>query len=225
MTNEVRWRWRHRRLTPALYDFAVEHEALARIGGRVLWGADVGPMYDSFRSTEELPPGARVLDVPCGGGVAFRGVPPGADLRYVAADLSPLMLGRARRQAVRRGVPAVFAQVSVERLPFPAETFDLCLTYNGLHCFPDPASALAEMARVLRPGGVLQGSAVVSGARRSSDVLIAVFRRHGEFADPGGPEALHDGLTGAGLREISIRRSGALACFSAVKPGSRRPYT
>jgi SAM-dependent methyltransferase len=211
--------WKRRRLTPAIYDFAVEHEPLARLGGRVLWGADVRPMFDAFAEIGRLPPGGAVLDVPCGGGVAFRGVPPGRDLRYVAADLSPLMLGRARAEAARRGLDAAFARVSVDRLPFRAGTFDLCVTYNGLHCFPDPAAAVAELARVLRPGGTLRGSAVVTGAGVRQDALIALFRRRGDFGNPGSAADLHAWLEAAGLRTASMTRTGALACFSAVKPG------
>jgi ubiquinone/menaquinone biosynthesis C-methylase UbiE len=211
--------WKRRRLVPAVYDFAVEHEPLARLGGRLLWGADVRPMYAGFADAGRLPSGAAVLDVPCGGGVAFRGVPRGADVRYVAADLSPVMLRRARAEAGRRGLPAAFTQLSVDRLPFPAATFDLCVTYNGLHCLPDPASAVAEMARVLRPGGVLRGSAVVTGAGRRFDALIAVFRRRGDFGAPGDLTELRGWLEAAGLEAVAVTRSGALAGFSAVKPG------
>jgi ubiquinone/menaquinone biosynthesis C-methylase UbiE len=217
--SRVEEHWKRGRLIPAIYDFAVEHEPLARLGGRVLWGADVRPMYASFAEAGRLPPGSAVLDVPCGGGVAFRGVPPGAGLRYVAADLSPLMLGRARAEAARRGLDATFTRVSVERLPFPAGTFDLCLTYNGLHCFPDPAAAVAELARVLRPGGVLRGSAVVTGAGVRQDALIALFHRRGEFGRTGSAADLHAWLEAAGLRTTSMDRTGALARFSAVKPG------
>ncbi|GAB2860315.1 class I SAM-dependent methyltransferase [Actinoallomurus bryophytorum] len=211
--------WRHQRLIPAVYDFVVEHERLARLGGRVLWGVDVRAMYASFAEAGRLPTGAAVLDVPCGGGVAFRGVPPGADLRYVAADLSPMMLRRARAEAGRRGLPAVFVRLSVDRLPFPPSAFDLCVTYNGLHCLPDPTSAVAEMARVLRPGGVLRGSAVVTGAGRRFDALIAVFRWRGDFGAPGDVTDLRGWLSAAGLEAVSVSRSGALAHFSAVKPG------
>ena len=210
--------WRHRRLTPAIYDFAAEHEPLARLGGRVLWGADVRALYDSFAEVGALPPGSAVLDVPCGGGVAFRGVPAAAGLRYVAADLSPPMLGRARAEAGRRGLDAAFARVSVDRLPFRAGTFDLCVTYNGLHCLPHPAAAVAELARVLRPGGTLRGSAVVTGAGVRQDALVAYLRRRGHFGDPGSAADLHAWLEAAGLRTASMTRTGALACFSAVKP-------
>jgi SAM-dependent methyltransferase len=211
--------WRTGRLVPALYDYSVEHEPIARLGGRLLWGADVRVLYDAFAEVARLPPGTTVLDVPCGGGVAFRGVPRGAGLRYVAADLSRLMLGRARAEARRRGLDAAFAGVSVDRLPFADGSFDHCLTYNGLHCLPDPAGALVEMARVLRPGGVLRGSAVVTGAGRRQDALIALLRARGDFGRPGSLADLRDWLDGAGLEPVEVTATGALACFSAVKPG------
>jgi ubiquinone/menaquinone biosynthesis C-methylase UbiE len=210
--------WKRRGLIPAIYDFAVEHEPIARLGGRVLWGADVRPMYASFAGIGRLPPGSAVLDVPCGGGVAFRGVPPGTDLRYVAVDLSPLMLGRARAEAVRRGLGAGFVRGNADRLPFADGAFDLCVTYNGLHCFDDPAAAVAELARVLRPGGTLRGSAVVTGAGVRQDAFVALLRRRGDFGSPGSAADLHTWLEAAGLRTTELTRTGALACFAAVRP-------
>ncbi|MDN3358390.1 class I SAM-dependent methyltransferase [Actinomadura sp. DC4] len=211
--------WSRRRLTPAIYEAAAAREPIARLGGRVLWGADVRPMYASFAEVGGLPQGGAVLDVPCGGGVAFRGVPPGAGLRYVAADLSPFMLGRARAEAARRGLDAAFARVSVDRLPFVEAAFDLVVTYNGLHCLPGPAAAVAEMARVLRPGGTLRGSAVVTGAGVRQDALVALLRRTGDFGEPGSAADLRAWLEAAGLRAGAVTVTGALACFSAVKPG------
>ena len=234
---EVERRWRRGRLVPALYDFAVEHERLARLAGRMMWGADVSPLYRAFADPEGLPPGSAVLDVPCGGGLALRGLPPGVrppsqetgpppgagrpsatGVRYVAADLSPVMLGRARAEAARRGVRVAFAQASVDRLPFPAGVFDLCVTYNGLHCFPDPASAVAEMARVLRPSGVLRGTSVVTGAGVRQDALIALFRRRGDFGAPGSADDLRGWLDGAALADVRVEPSGAVAFFTAAKP-------
>lgn len=210
--------WRRHRLIPAVYDFAVEHERIARLGGRLLWGADVRALYDSFGEIARLPRGGAVLDVPCGGGVAFRGVPRGAGLRYAAADLSPLMLRRARAEARRRGLDVALTHASVDRLPYADGAFDLCLTYNGLHCLPDPAAAVAEMARVLRPGGVLRGSAVVTGAGPRQDLLIALFRRLGDFGAPGTLADLGGWLGAAGLDAAEVTATGALAWFSAVKP-------
>jgi SAM-dependent methyltransferase len=222
MTNHqamVERHWRRHRLIPAVYDFAVEHERIARPAGRLLWGADVRALYDSFDELARLPRGGAVLDVPCGGGVAFRGVPRGAGLRYAAADLSPLMLARARAEARRRGLDVALTHASVDRLPYADGAFDACVTYNGLHCLPDPAAAVTEMARVLRPGGVLRGTAVVTGAGLRQDLLIAVLRALGDFGAPGSLADLRGWLDAAGLDAAEVTTTGALVCFSAVKPG------
>lgn len=215
--------WRLARLVPAIYDFAVEHERVAAVGGRLLWGAGVAPMYRAFAGLRELSPGAAVLDVPCGGGVAFRGLAPATHgapgPRYVAADLSPVMLARARAEAARRGTPIAFVRASAARLPFRDAAFDVVLSYNGLHCFPDPAGAVAEMARVLRPGGVLRGTAVVRGAGRRQDAFVALFRRRGEFGTVGDAGGLRGWLAAAPLKDVRVEPSGALAYFTAVRPG------
>jgi ubiquinone/menaquinone biosynthesis C-methylase UbiE len=211
--------WRRRRAVPALYDVAVEHERLARLGGRLLWGADVRDLYRDFGGFARLPAGAAVLDVPCGGGVAFRGVPRDAGLRYAAVDLSPLMLARARAEARRRGLDVALTRAGVERLPYADGAFDLCVTFNGLHCLPDPASAVAELARVLRPGGLLRGSVVVTGAGRRQDALIALLRALGDFGAPVTLAGLRDLLDDAGFAAAEVTTSGALVRFTAVKPG------
>ena len=161
------------------------------------------------------PTATAILDVPCGGGVAFRGLRPGQNLRYVAADLSPVMLDRARAEAERRGIDWVeFAEADVEALPFEDGTFDLCVTYTGLHCFPDPARAVAEMARVLRPGGELRGTAVLTGAGLRQDAAVRMMRLAGLFGPSGTLAELKSWLTAAGLAEVSAQRDGALAYFS-----------
>jgi ubiquinone/menaquinone biosynthesis C-methylase UbiE len=210
--------WRHSRVNAAVYDFWVEHEWLAVPAGRLGWGTDVRMFYDDVARLGDLPEDTVVLDVPCGGGVAFRGLR--TDLRYVAADLSPTMLGRARAEAGRRGAKVRFAQVSVDRLPFADGSFDVCVTYNGLHCFPDPGAALAEMTRVLRPGGQLRGTTLVTGAGRRQDAVIAAFRRAGSFGTVGTVAQLRRWLADAGLPDAEVTASGAVARIAAVHPGS-----
>ena len=86
-------------------------------------------------------------------------------MRYGAADLSPVMLRRARAEAERRDHGQIeFTEADAETLPFEDGSFDLYVSYTGLHCFPDPAAAVAEIGRVLRPGGVLRGSMVLRRA-------------------------------------------------------------
>jgi SAM-dependent methyltransferase len=210
----TRWTDRAGRLGGTVYDFGVEREWLARPAGRVLWGTDAGLLYAGIRSIGELPDGAAVLDVPCGGGVALRGARPG--IRYVAADISPAMLDRTRRQAARRGLAVELAEADVGALPFAGGGFDLCVSFNGLHCLPDPAAAVREIARCVRPGGRFVGDTVVRGAGPRQDLAIALLRRAGLFG-PGGTAAdLARWLRDAGLAVDRVERSGAVVHFAAT---------
>jgi SAM-dependent methyltransferase len=207
------------RVTAAAYDFGVEHEPLARVGGALMWGADARLLYRSIRRLSETPPGASILDLPCGGGVAFRGLQAEQDVRYVAADLSPFMLRRARAAAARLGLRQIeFREADVEALPFADEEFDLVLTYSGLHCFPDPELALRELARCLRTGGVLRGDCAVRGQRGRSDGLIRLYQRAGIFGPAGGASEVDAWVQAAGLSYVQRELSGAVVFFEARKP-------
>ena len=206
------------RLGGALYDAGVEREWLARPAGRALWGTDTRLLFDSIRTVGGLPDGSAVLDIPCGGGLAFRGLREGQQVRYVAADISPDMLARARRRASAMGREGVeFAEADIERMPFSDGEFDLCLCFNGLHCLPDPAAAVREIARCLAPGGRLIGDTVVRGAGLRQDMIIGAFRRAGLFGPGGTADDLHHWLTDARLRVDRLQPSGALAHFTATR--------
>ncbi|MCT2586769.1 class I SAM-dependent methyltransferase [Actinophytocola gossypii] len=210
------------RVLGAVYDFGVRREWLARPVGRVLWGADVGELYAGIRALGELPPGSAVLDVPCGGGVALRGLTGGASagnsaVRYVGVDLSRAMVTRARRRAERLGLGGVgLVEADISALPFGDGGFDVCVCFNGLHCLPDPAGAVREMVRCVRPGGRLVGDVVVSGTGWRQDRAIGILRRAGLFGRGGGAGDLADWLTGAGLRVERMARSGAVVYFVGV---------
>ena len=205
------------RIGGGAYDFAVEHEWLARPAGLALWGTDTRMLYDSIRTIGELPEGSAVLDVPCGGGVALRGLRPGQSLRYVAADISTDMLDRARARAAALGRDDIeFVEADIERMPFEDNEFDLCLSFNGLHCLPDPPAAVHEIARCVKPGGRLVGDSVVRGAGWRQDLAIGFFRRAGVFGVGGTVDDLNGWLTDAGLKVDRLERSGGLAHFTAT---------
>jgi len=87
----------------------------------------------------------------------------------VAADLSPVMLRRSRAEAKRRDLDQNRVHRGRRRgAAFEDASFDLCVSYTGLHCFSDPAAAVSEIARVLRPGG-LRGTMVVRRAELRQD--------------------------------------------------------
>jgi SAM-dependent methyltransferase len=204
----------------AVYDFFVERESLARVAGFVAFGTDTGKLYEAIAAIGELPAGSSVLDIPTGGGVALRGIRPGQGIRYVAADISPDMLERARRVARERGVEdqVEFETADVERLPFGVGEFDRVLSFAGLHCFPNPRKAVLEIARVLRGGGEFTGSVFLTGTSIRYVPAIVAGRAAGVMGPSGSRGDLERWLRDAGLRDIRIDVSGAIAYFGATKP-------
>src|ERR1039458_4811399 len=101
-----------------LYDFYVERPRLMRAIGRTVWGVEAAVLYASMRPIREAGNGATIIDAPCGGGVAFRALRPGQDVRYLAVDLSEKMLARAERRARARSLSQVeFALADMCALP------------------------------------------------------------------------------------------------------------
>jgi ubiquinone/menaquinone biosynthesis C-methylase UbiE len=212
--------WRRDHPWASVYDFFVQRGQLSRGLGWLLWGTDVRRLYRATETLASVPDGGAILDVPCGGGVAFRGLRPDQQVRYVAADVSPAMLERARREAARRGLEQIeYVEADVEALPFGDREFDLCISLTGLHCFPNPQAAVAEIVRCLRPGGRLVGSALLTDSGLRYEPLIVLGRRGGIMGPSGNADEVQRWLAEAGLQEITLERSGALGYFSARRAG------
>jgi SAM-dependent methyltransferase len=96
--------------------------------------------------------GEAVLDVACGTGVvAITAAVRGAAVNGL--DLSPALLDDARRNAMLVDGPIEFREGDVEALPYADASFDVVLSQFGHMFAPRPERAVAEMLRVLKPGG------------------------------------------------------------------------
>lgn len=104
-------------------------------------------------------PGERVVDVGCGAGIdsliAAKMV--GSDGRVVGVDMTSAMLDKARGSAAAMGARNIeFRDGYAEALPVDDGWADVVISNGVMNLFPDKLAGLAEMARVLRPGGRLQ---------------------------------------------------------------------
>ncbi|MEX2107783.1 MAG: class I SAM-dependent methyltransferase [Solirubrobacterales bacterium] len=191
----------------------MERPRLARLISRTVFGADTKLYYESMAAIAEVPDGSTIVDCPCGAGPAFRGLRQEAAVRYVGADLSPSMIRRARRRVSKRGLARVeLVEADATNIPEPTGSVDLFLSYWGLHCFNEPAGALVEAARLLKPGGRLVGTCFVKGDDSLRQRLV--IRPHrGDFGPVGTEEEVLQWLATAGFESPDTQRSGPMLLF------------
>jgi ubiquinone/menaquinone biosynthesis C-methylase UbiE len=147
-------------------------------------------LYDPMSATAEQKFGAeskrkllanaygRVLEIGVGTGLSFPHYPPEVEL--VGVEPSAPMVRRARRRADELGREVTIVQAPAEALPFEDGSFDTAVSLAVLCTVDDPARALGELRRVLRPGGRLLFIEHV----RSDDPSLA--RRQDRYARPWG---------------------------------------
>lgn len=187
-----------------------------------LWGDQIAVAQSALLNMASPAPGERIVDVACGTGlVTFAAAElVGAGGEVVGVDLSGQMVESARLRAERRGAVNVsFARMDAEALELADGDFDVALCALGLMYTPVAAQALAEMRRVLRPGGRM--SAAVWG-ERSRCAWSAVF----EIVDAevksdvcplffhlGGADTLARAAAEAGFMDIEQRRISAVLAY------------
>jgi SAM-dependent methyltransferase len=130
------------------------------------WGRGFAALYDrAFEATEEAGLRAmrrevlseargRTIDLGAGTG-ANLGLYPDAVTELVLAEPDPHMLKQLRVKVGEKGVDAQLSDASAENLPFAESSFDTAIFTLVLCTVPHPDRALAEAARVLKPGGKL----------------------------------------------------------------------
>lgn len=162
----------------------------------------------------------RLLEVPVGTGVLTMPVYqalPRADVTCL--DYSPDMMARARRRAGERGLRNVcFRQGDVGALPFADNSFDLVLSLNGFHAFPDKEAAFRETFRVLKPGGVFCGCFYVKGENRRTDWFVErLYVPRGFFTPPFETAASLRSRLSALYASARVETVESMACFTCRK--------
>lgn len=177
-------------------------------------------MRDALLAPARLEPGMRVLDLACGTGdpaleIARRVGPAG---HVTAADLSAQMLDACRKNASASSIANMdFVVADAEELPFETATFERVTSRLGAMYFVDVQRALAEIKRVLVPGGIV--ALQVWGPPDESPYFANAAGPFMRRLDPPAPPAdapsplrfappgkLPDALTAAGFRDVREER-------------------
>jgi len=162
----------------------------------------------------------KMLEVPVGTGVLTMPVYktlPNADITCL--DYSADMMAVAQHRAGKMDLTNVqFRQGDVGALPFGANSFDLVLSLNGFHAFPDKEAAFQETFRVLKPGGTFCSCFYIAGQNKRTDWFINhLYVPKGFFTPPFDTVAtLYKRLSNL-YEEVNLETVESMACFTCRK--------
>jgi SAM-dependent methyltransferase len=175
------WRWQEQ--------YSTDERLRARIETHERYSELREPWPDWVANQLPQPLAGPLLDAGAGNGAIFLAVAPRLQSggRAVAFDLSPGMLAACRARAADAGLAATaFVNGTIEALPFADDTFGLAMANHMLYHVPDIPRAVAELRRVLRPGGLFVAT---TGSRDDYAEMLALHsegvRAVGLPLDPG----------------------------------------
>lgn len=147
--------------------------------GRAFWGGVLSGIPEHFSGKLlEVPVGTGILTMPL-----YKTLPK-ADITCL--DYSADMMGQAQEKADRLHLKnVIFQQGDVGALPYADGVFDIVLSLNGFHAFPDKEAAYREVFRVLKPGGTFCGCFYVKGEQKRTDWFVRhIYEKTGFFTPP-----------------------------------------
>ena len=187
-----------------------------------LWGTDPAgwadyaephtrPLFEAMLDSTRVSSGTRLLDVGCGSGLAMlMAVERGAAVSGI--DVSPGLLGVAQRR-----LPHTDLRLGdLQFLPYEDATFDVLIGVNSFQFAQNPVDALAEAARVTRPGGLVAASLFAEPDRNESTAVHNAM----SGLSPRERQVEHEpySLSGPGNLETAMRSAGLVEHISNEVP-------
>ena len=222
--DEIRRSYRELGEIGNVYDGIITRSTpLGKLLDSLIWGLDrelsakwiedaLAPIPADFSgSLLEVPVGTGVLTMPL-----YASLPKAA---VTCLDYSADMMENAKKRAAAMSVSHVtFVQGDVGALPFEDERFDLVLSLNGFHAFPDKDAAFRETCRVLKRGGVFCGCFYIAGEFGRTDWFVKhMYVPKGFFTPPfETEESLEKRLRGL-YSEVVVHSVRAEGIFKCVK--------
>ncbi|XP_078162772.1 putative methyltransferase At1g78140, chloroplastic isoform X1 [Carex rostrata] len=193
-----------------------------------VWAGFPGPKKEFEMAKEYLNPtiGGTIVDASCGSGLFSRlFVRSGMFSQVIALDFSENMLRQCSEFVEKENIPnenLVLVRADISRLPFPSGSIDAVHAGAALHCWPSPASAVAEISRVLRPGGVFVATTFIADVVPPAVPVLRFTRQYfAQFTSNTiyvSETELEDLCSACGLVGFTCVRNGFFVMISATKP-------
>jgi ubiquinone/menaquinone biosynthesis C-methylase UbiE len=201
-------------------DYILSEKPLFKIIAKVIWG-----FTDKEYSTELLENipndfSGKLLDIPAGTGIlTYEKYLKIKNAKIICMDYSKDMLDIAKERFEGNNINNIECkQGDVGNIPFEDKTFDVVLSMNGFHAFPDKEKAFFEVNRVLKTNGLFIGCFYIKGKVRRTDWFIKnVFVRNGTFTPPFYNENEITEKFKTEYKETKIWNKGSIICFVCKK--------
>lgn len=174
--------------------------------------------------------GGILIDVSCGSGLFTRKfAKSGAYSAVVALDFSENMLRQCYEYIKQDDTPLntnlALVRADISRLPFASCSIDAIHAGAAIHCWPSPSNAVAEISRVLRPGGVFVATTFLSTPTNSGPFSVGPLRPLRQIVGPVNSSynffteaELEDLCKSCGLVNYSSKVQRSFIMFSGQKP-------
>ena len=162
----------------------------------------------------------KLLEVPVGTGVltmpVYKDLP---EAEITCLDYSAAMMETAQKRAEHAGINNItFVHGDVGALPFEDESFDIVLSLNGFHAFPDKEAAWRETYRVLKKGGTFCGCFYIQGGCKRTDRFIKkLYVPKGFFTPPFETKNSLKRRLASMYEEVSVSSVEGMGCFRCRK--------
>lgn len=201
-----------------IYSFAADkiYDPLVVKGAFRLFGGKLNEhVLEQGRQAVDIADGRPILDMPVGTGYFTLELARHHEGIVVGSDIADGMVRQARRSALGAGITTIYGvRADAHHLPFGDGSFGAVLCSNGLQVIPGLLTTVAELVRVLAPGGVLfvsivsapLGGVLPPDARRKLPTLLRPRRDLAQV------------LSDAGLLDVRMRIVRLAALYEATKP-------
>ncbi|XP_051118404.1 uncharacterized methyltransferase At1g78140, chloroplastic [Andrographis paniculata] len=194
-----------------------------------VWGGFPGPEKEFELIKDYLKPvlGGNIIDASCGSGMFSRlFAKSGLFSLVVALDFSETMLQQCydfvKQEDNFPEENLILVRADISRLPFASSSIDAVHAGAALHCWPSPSAAVAEISRVLKPGGIFVATTYILDGLLSFLPLRRPLRQN--VAQISGSHVfiseaeLEDLCTACGLVNFTCTRNRRFVMISAMKP-------
>ncbi len=205
----------------SFYDIIITHSTWwSKLYSKIVWkGADNNIIAKKLLDGIPNEYTGKILEVPVGTGIfVFEKYNKMKNADITCLDYSEDMLSLAKERLNGENIKLI--QGDVGNLPFKDESFDIVLSMNGFHVFPDKDKAFFEISRVLKKNGRLYSSFYIEGKGKLTDVIAKnILAKKGWLTAPFDTEQSVKERLSKEFKLEFLACDGSLIYFSATKVG------